>query len=113
MLRRIVVSLAVLGLAYLVVPGCTRTNEISGKNVSKAVGTNDPVDRFISEDLSYKAVLPKDAKNIQDIGNGWLTFDLEVAGKKRTFMYARSRTYGSYAVPVCTELSDPIGGEKR
>ncbi len=35
-------------------------------------------------------ILPSNAKNINDLGNGWVSFDLDVKGSMRTFMFYRA-----------------------
>ena len=50
--------------------------------------------------------LPTGAKNIVDLGNGWLTFELIIDGKNRKFMYARYYTYNKNFVGTITELKN-------
>jgi hypothetical protein len=50
--------------------------------------------------------LPKNATNIKDMGNGWLTFQCEIEGRKRTFLFARYVVHGG-PIGAITELSDP------
>jgi hypothetical protein len=47
--------------------------------------------------------LPNESKKVMDLGNGWYTFDLEIDGKNRRFLYHKvwNRTYGEY--PVMSE----------
>jgi len=47
-------------------------------------------DSPVSDDPS---MLPTDATNIRDLGNGWATFNLPVGNQTLTFLYHRSSTY--------------------
>lgn len=38
--------------------------------------------------------MPKDAKNIQELGNNWVRFTLTTAGKEREFLYNPGNGYG-------------------
>ena len=49
--------------------------------------------------------LPTNAKNIKDIGNGWLTFQCEVEGRNRKFLFARYYVNG-WKTGTITELKD-------
>ena len=52
--------------------------------------------------------LPTDAKKVVDLGNGWKTFELEIDGVKRKFLYRRaSRNFGEsrWAAESITEMS--------
>lgn len=52
----------------------------------------------------YREVLPTNATNIQNLGNGWIKFDLEIQSEKRTFMFFRGRQgYKGYS--AITEIS--------
>lgn len=97
------VLLAVIACLWLC--GC-HDNRICGSKVSEVASVKDDLrGYYIDEYLDRNAVLPNGVSNVQSLGNGWLTFDLEVGGRKRTFLYARFKSASNYAVPVCTELS--------
>lgn len=49
--------------------------------------------------------LPIGAYDVRDIGNGWHTFECEINGKTKMFMFARYRTAHGYAVGTITEVS--------
>lgn len=55
-------------------------------------------------------VLPNNAKAVTDLGNGWMTFDLEMDGKSRRFLYRKRwyKTKSDYKVAseCITELSE-------
>lgn len=84
--------------------GCVRTNEA---RVDKTLPASVPPERaYISEYCDKDACLPKGAKNIVDRGHGWMTFDLEINGRKRQFLYARTIASSGNPVPAITELSE-------
>lgn len=52
--------------------------------------------------------LPRDAKVIEDLGNGWVVFRLEIQGKTRLFMYKTAGDYigdAQWSQSAITELS--------
>lgn len=99
--------IVIIFLLFLFSTGCSERkdvyNAIRGWKLDQI--TEDIRNKYIDESLSHNAVLPEEATNIIDLGNGWMTFDLRIKGRIRTFMYARFKSANSYAVPVCTELS--------
>lgn len=40
--------------------------------------------------------LPPNATNLRSLGNGWLLFDMDVNGDKKTFIYRRGYKSGQY-----------------
>jgi hypothetical protein len=49
-------------------------------------------------------LLPEGAKNIRDMGNGWLLFDLKVPGYgERTFLLTRHYVHGT-KLPTITQV---------
>lgn len=74
--------------------------------LSLACNSNVPVKSpCVSEYSKNEPTLPSGANNLKEVGNGWITFEVEMVGKKRKFLYARmSNNYGPSA--VITELSD-------
>lgn len=48
--------------------------------------------------------LPDGATNVKKIGGGWVTFDVELEGKKRTFLFTRYATHNGSTVGAITEL---------
>lgn len=40
-----------------------------------------------TKSASDRSMLPNDANNVRDLGNGWATFDLNVDGTKKTFLF--------------------------
>lgn len=72
----------------------------------KAPETADPKGIYIADNHDKTVTLPTGATNITHIGGGWLTFELEMKGRKRTFMYARSRTSHGNLVSTITEISE-------
>lgn len=56
---------------------------------------------------SEQAALPRNTKNIVDLGNNWVTFDLDIEGKTRCFIYHKSyEGFGeiSYGFEAISEL---------
>ena len=52
--------------------------------------------------------LPVNAKKVMDLGNGWKTFELEIDGKNRKFIYRQSKFSGghrAYSSEAITEIS--------
>ena len=49
--------------------------------------------------------LPSDATNVQMIGNNWITFNLIVEGRQRTFLYHARNVGGNTGVEAITELN--------
>lgn len=58
-----------------------------------------------SDEDFKKNNLPDDATNIQMIGNNWVTFNLIVEGRQRTFMYHGRSIGGNTGVEAITELN--------
>lgn len=62
-----------------------------------------PEERAMSTQASH---VPPGAKNVVVLGKDWYTFELDVGGKNRKFLY-RSRGMGTnYATETITELKD-------
>lgn len=59
---------------------------------------NSSIVKPLNEDSEHAASLPEGATNIVDLGNGWLTFDLN--GNR--FLFCRYKTYYDYAVGTVT-----------
>lgn len=49
--------------------------------------------------------LPNGAKNINDIGNDWYTFELEINGKNQSFLFRRTGS-GNSITECITKVSD-------
>ena len=47
--------------------------------------------------------IPPNSKNIQSLGDGWYTFELNVQGKDRKFMFRRTGS-GNTSTETITEL---------
>jgi hypothetical protein len=50
--------------------------------------------------------LPEDAKDVKEVGNGWVTFSCDIEGRKRKFMLHLYNTYGRNTVGTITELKE-------
>ena len=68
----------------------------------------EPVIGPIMERSTDPPKLPTGATNIKDAGNGWITFECNLAGKNRTFLYSRHKIHWDTRGPavVITELRD-------
>lgn len=56
---------------------------------------------------SHPNNLPRSAKVVEDLGNGWIVFTCEIRGVERTFMYRNEGDYSgdqSWAEAAITEL---------
>jgi hypothetical protein len=86
--------LAITIIAVSVIAGCSGCSDDKAKPIPP-----------INESTNSEPRLPTNATNIKDVGNGWLTFQCEIAGRKRTFLFAR---YVVHYDPtgVITELHD-------
>ena len=59
-----------------------------------------------ASDADFKqSNLPSDATNVQMIGNDWITFNLIVEGRQRTFLYHGWHIGGNGGVEAITELN--------
>lgn len=56
---------------------------------STETATNDFSSRYIAERRHMSPVLPDGAKNMKDRGNGWMTFEFDMDGETKTFLFAR------------------------
>ncbi len=87
--------------------GCSHGDGSNEVWVDKKPNANVAPERlYINEFRGKNAALPAGAKNVTHVGNGWVTFDLDVKGRVRTFLYARTLASGQYPVPAITELSE-------
>ena len=59
----------------------------------------------ISDDKFTSVQLPSNAKDVNLLGNNWITFNLEVEGRRRTFMYHGASLNGDGARECITELN--------
>lgn len=88
----------ILGLVSLAIAGCT-----SGTiYVDKTTGEVVQVDYEI---LHIQQFLPPTAKEIEKLGNGWFTFELQDGEKLRKFMVREHRESHVSNGIVITELS--------
>ena len=53
-----------------------------------------------------KTYLPYNAKNLRQLGNSWILFDLEINGKTRTYMYQESEPIGQNTSGAIVEVKD-------
>lgn len=88
-----IVSLVVLiGFAFAV--GCTVEPETS-------VGKEERLEKFA------EAELPREADKVMDLGNNWYSFELDICGKKRVFLFHRHGDYSGeskYGLESITEI---------
>lgn len=104
-MKRILLYLLPAILVSLLAVGCDGGQR---HRVTSPARTHDnpnakPEEVYIEEYLNRDAVLPTGATKIRPLGNGWMTFELQVEGKTRKFMYGRFKSHQD-AVPAIVEL---------
>jgi hypothetical protein len=88
------IAIAVAGWLVVVV---AFTNGCASNDTQRA-------DRDHYNRLRRPSILPEHAENYVWLGRGWCTFDMEVQGKKRTFLHFQHDT-GSLATEGVTEIN--------
>jgi hypothetical protein len=76
----------------------------------EAPKTNKAITEGGYEELNPEVKLPKGADIIEDLGNGWILFRLEVLGEERYFMLRDAHDTsgdGRWAIQPFTEVAPP------
>jgi len=68
------------------------------------VGCRKPPEEFKFDVQSFH--LPANASNVKSLGNYWYSFELEINGKRRQFLYRAYRMDTNCATETITELRD-------
>lgn len=85
----------IIGLLFLCLAGCEPAPpETSEQKEAR-------LEQFATNEL------PSEAKKVMDLGNNWFSFELEVCGKNRVFLFHREGDYsgeGQFGLESITEI---------